>query len=143
MVWMGEREVAQFIEDQEVEAAQQVCSSSLPVSPGFGIELVHQVHDVKEPPALPAANAGSGDADSEVGLSRPGAANQHDVALLVQELAAGQVAHQRLVHRGVLEGESYLIPAGVVHDAHSGSDGAKVIATYVVEKGKPLASPAQ
>jgi quercetin dioxygenase-like cupin family protein len=40
-------------------------------------------------------------------------------------------------------GDSYQIPAGAVHDGKSGAAGAKVIATYVVEKGKPLASPAQ
>ena len=39
-------------------------------------------------------------------------------------------------------GESYQVPPGAVHDAKTGSNGAKVIATYVVEKGKPLASPA-
>jgi quercetin dioxygenase-like cupin family protein len=39
-------------------------------------------------------------------------------------------------------GQSYQIPAGAVHDGKSGPQGAKVIATYVVEKGKPLASPA-
>ena len=39
-------------------------------------------------------------------------------------------------------GDSYQIPAGAIHDAKSGPKGAKVIATYVVEKGKPLASPA-
>jgi quercetin dioxygenase-like cupin family protein len=40
-------------------------------------------------------------------------------------------------------GDSYQIPAGAVHDGKSGPKGAKVIATYVVEKGKPLASPAK
>jgi len=40
-------------------------------------------------------------------------------------------------------GDSYLIPAQVVHDAQSGPEGAKVIATYIIEKGQPLASPAQ
>lgn len=39
-------------------------------------------------------------------------------------------------------GESYLVPANVVHDAKSGPDGATVIATYIVENGQPLASPA-
>lgn len=39
-------------------------------------------------------------------------------------------------------GDSYVVPAGAIHDARSGGQGAKVIATYVVEKGKPLASPA-
>ena len=40
-------------------------------------------------------------------------------------------------------GDSYQIPAGAVHDARAGPQGAKVIATYVVEKGKPLAFPAK
>ncbi len=39
-------------------------------------------------------------------------------------------------------GESYQIPSGAIHDGRSGAQGAKVIATYVVEKGKPLATPA-
>jgi quercetin dioxygenase-like cupin family protein len=39
-------------------------------------------------------------------------------------------------------GESYSIPAGAAHDGKSGPNGATVIATYVVEKGKPLATPA-
>ena len=40
-------------------------------------------------------------------------------------------------------GDSYQIPAGAIHDARSGPKGAKLIATYVVEKGKPLATPAK
>lgn len=40
-------------------------------------------------------------------------------------------------------GDSYVVPAGVVHDAKSGAKGAKVIATYVVEKSKPFATPAR
>lgn len=43
----------------------------------------------------------------------------------------------------VKAGESFVIPAGVVHDAHNSSDKPiKLIGVYVVEKGKPLASPA-
>ena len=44
--------------------------------------------------------------------------------------------------RPLKSGDSYQNPAGAPHDARSGAQGAKVIATYVVEKGKPLASPA-
>jgi len=44
--------------------------------------------------------------------------------------------------RSLKAGDSYQIPAQSIHDARSGAQGAKVIATYVVEKGKPLASPA-
>ena len=42
----------------------------------------------------------------------------------------------------VKAGESYKVPPGAVHDARTGANGAKVIATYVVEKGKPLATSA-
>jgi quercetin dioxygenase-like cupin family protein len=39
-------------------------------------------------------------------------------------------------------GDSYQVPPVAVHDARSGDKGAKIMAVYVVEKGKPLASPA-
>jgi len=45
--------------------------------------------------------------------------------------------------RMVKAGESFYVPAGLVHDGKNvGSGAAKVLATYVVEKGKPVASPA-
>ncbi|MGN6460569.1 MAG: cupin domain-containing protein [Pseudolabrys sp.] len=40
-------------------------------------------------------------------------------------------------------GDSYQISHAAIHDAQAGSKGAKVIATYIVEKGKPLAQPAK
>ena len=44
--------------------------------------------------------------------------------------------------RTLKAGESYFIPAGVVHAAKNVDKGVtKVLATYVVEKGKPVASP--
>jgi quercetin dioxygenase-like cupin family protein len=40
-------------------------------------------------------------------------------------------------------GQTFLIPPGTVHNAtNSGSTTARVVATYLVEKGKPLATPA-
>ncbi|WP_238541100.1 cupin domain-containing protein [Polaromonas sp. CF318] len=45
--------------------------------------------------------------------------------------------------RQVKAGESFVIPAGVVHDAHNTTNAPiKLVGVYVVEKGKPLASPA-
>jgi quercetin dioxygenase-like cupin family protein len=45
--------------------------------------------------------------------------------------------------RTVKAGESFVIPAGVVHDAHNASSAPiKLVGVYVVEKGKPLATPA-
>ena len=46
--------------------------------------------------------------------------------------------------RKLKAGESFVIPAGVVHDAHNDSaEPVKLLGVYVVEKGKPLASPGQ
>lgn len=41
-------------------------------------------------------------------------------------------------------GDVFLIPAGKVHNAtNTGSAQATIIASYIVEKGKPLATPAK
>lgn len=39
-------------------------------------------------------------------------------------------------------GDSYQVPPVAIHEARAGAKGAKLIATYVVVKGQPLASPA-
>jgi quercetin dioxygenase-like cupin family protein len=45
--------------------------------------------------------------------------------------------------RVVKAGEAFFVPAGVIHDAtNTGTGKAKVFATYIVEKGKPIATPA-
>lgn len=44
--------------------------------------------------------------------------------------------------RQLKAGDSYQVPPMRVHDARTEGSGAKVIATYVVEKGKLLATPA-
>ena len=40
-------------------------------------------------------------------------------------------------------GESFQVPAGAVHAEGAGPAATKVMAVYVVEKGKPLVTPAQ
>jgi quercetin dioxygenase-like cupin family protein len=46
-------------------------------------------------------------------------------------------------NRIVKAGEGFVIPAGVVHNAKNSSTmTTKLVGVYVVEKGKPLASPA-
>ena len=39
-------------------------------------------------------------------------------------------------------GDSYYVSAGTIHSARSGPNGAKVVGVFIVEKGKPLTSPA-
>ena len=41
-------------------------------------------------------------------------------------------------------GGTFLIPAGTIHNAtNTGPGTGKILATYIVEKGKPLATPAK
>ena len=80
------------------------------------------------------------------------------VAVAVAALAAASVYAQHGFSRKMLQdhslsvsdrhavqvGESFFIPAGTVHDGKNiGKGPAKVLATYAVEKGKPVASPAK
>jgi quercetin dioxygenase-like cupin family protein len=45
--------------------------------------------------------------------------------------------------RKVAPGEAFVIPAGVVHNAgNEGASPTRLVGVYVIEKGKPLASPA-
>jgi quercetin dioxygenase-like cupin family protein len=45
--------------------------------------------------------------------------------------------------RRIKAGESFVVPAGVVHDAQNDSNATvKLVGVYIVEKGKPLATPA-
>ena len=45
--------------------------------------------------------------------------------------------------RKVAAGQGFVIPAGVVHNAkNEGATPVRLVGVYVVEKGKPLASPA-
>lgn len=46
--------------------------------------------------------------------------------------------------RRLKAGESFVIPAGTVHDAvNTGKGTLKLVGVYVVDKGKPLAAPAK
>jgi hypothetical protein len=78
---------------------------SLAAGAGLCFKPVYQVHDGEEPAAGAIADTGARDGNREVGLAGARAADQHDVALMRQELAASQVAHQGLVDRRAIEGE--------------------------------------
>jgi quercetin dioxygenase-like cupin family protein len=45
--------------------------------------------------------------------------------------------------RTLKTGEPFFVPAGVIHNGHpAAGSSAKVVATYVIEKGKPVSTPA-
>ena len=64
-----------------------------------------------------------------------------EISYIVEGEATLMVAGQ--APRKVKAGEGFVIPAGVVHNAQNdGTTPTKLVGVYVVEKGKPLASPA-
>lgn len=45
--------------------------------------------------------------------------------------------------RSYQAGESFVVPAGTIHDAsNASSEPVRLLGVFVVEKGKPLATPA-
>jgi mannose-6-phosphate isomerase-like protein (cupin superfamily) len=55
----------------------------------------------------------------------------------------GEILIEGQQPRKVKAGDGFVIPNGARHDAHNtGSGPLKLAAIYVVEKGKPLATPA-
>jgi hypothetical protein len=76
---------------------------SLAAIASLGFEPVDEINDVVEPAAGAGADAAPGNRDGEVGLASPGAADQDGVALLREEAAAGEIAHEGLIDRRTLE----------------------------------------
>jgi quercetin dioxygenase-like cupin family protein len=96
----------------------------------------------------------------QVDLSVPGREAVTAVAELQPGAAAGRHTHPGEEIGYVIEGtvlvevdgkppmtltggKAFLIPAGAIHNAtNKGSSAARVLATYIIEKGKPVATPA-
>jgi len=64
-----------------------------------------------------------------------------EISYVVEGEATLMIAGQ--APRKVAAGQGFVIPAGIVHNAkNDGATAIKLVGVYVVEKGKPLASPA-
>ena len=62
---------------------------------------------------------------------------------VVSERVDPRLEISEITNRVVKAGDGFVVPAGVKHDAHNtGSAPLKLVGVYVVEKGKPLATPA-
>ena len=92
---LGEGQIAEFVEDQEVEAGQVIGEPPLAAVAGFGLQPIDEIDDVVEAAAAAGADATAGDGDCQMGLAGAGAADQDDVALLLEETAGGEVVDLR------------------------------------------------
>ena len=66
---LGEGQVAEFVEDDEVASDELVCGAALAPGAKFGLEVVDQVDDVVAPAACAFSDAGARDGDGEMGLA--------------------------------------------------------------------------
>ena len=89
---LSEGQIAEFVEDDEVHAGQVIGDPTLPSVAGLGLEPVDEIDHVVEPAAGAGSDAASGDGDGKMGLAGAGSADQHGVALLGNEAAAGEIA---------------------------------------------------
>src|SRR5215510_1360797 len=76
---------------------------ALPSVAGLRLEAVDEVDHVVEAAAGAGPDAASGDGNGQMGFAGAGASDQHHVALLDDEAAAGEVIDQRLVDRRAVE----------------------------------------
>jgi hypothetical protein len=66
---LGEREIAEFIEDDDVEASETVGDASLSCGSTFGLELIDEIDGGEEPPARSRADATARDGDGQMRLA--------------------------------------------------------------------------
>src|SRR5947209_4529312 len=72
---LGERQVAEFVEDDEVEPGQVIGEAALPASAGFALQPIDEVEDGVEAASRAATDAGSRDGYGEMGFAGAGATN--------------------------------------------------------------------
>ena len=104
---LGEGQITQFVEDDEVETSHVVGKPSLLAATGLGLKPVHQIDDVVEAAAGAAADERTGNGDGEMGLAGSGAADEDHVPLIGDEAAIGQLPNQPLVDRRAGEVELF------------------------------------
>ena len=115
---------------------------------GAGATALHAQQGIKRIPLqkvalddVPGKEAVLGIAEVPAGL----AAGRHrhfgyELGLVLEGSALMEIEGEP--PRELKAGDSYAIAAGKAHDAKALGAGAKVIAVYIVDQGKPLATPA-
>src|SRR6516164_215168 len=82
---LDERQIAEFVENQEVETSEAIGGAALPAGTGFGLQPVDQVDCSVEAATGAGADAGAGNGYGKMAFSGAGAADEHVVALVLEE----------------------------------------------------------
>src|SRR5438132_5803187 len=88
---LGEGQIAEFVEDDEVHAGEMIGESALPTVAGLSLEPVDEIDHVVEPTAGAGADAASGDGDGEMRLA--GAGRSSDILPGIRTPEAGSSTH--------------------------------------------------
>src|SRR6516164_9180284 len=96
---LGERQIPEFVEHDEVEAGQIISQTALPTTAGLALQSVDEIDNGIKAAPWTAADAGSRDGYRKMRLASTGASDQHGVALLGEKATARLIAHPRLIDR--------------------------------------------
>src|SRR5437879_7104599 len=94
---LGEGQIAEFVENDEVHAREIFGEPPLPAGAGFALQPIDEIDDGIEAAPGAAADAGSRNSYGQMRLAGASSADQHGIALLSQKDAARQIAAQRIV----------------------------------------------
>ena len=78
---LGKREIAEFVEDDEVEPGQVIGEAALAAGTGFTFQPINEVDDGVKAAPRAATDARAGDSDCKVAFAGAGPPDQHGVAL--------------------------------------------------------------
>jgi len=84
---LGEGEIAEFVENDEVHAGEVIGEPALPAAAGLGFEPIDEIDDIVEPAAGAGADAASRDGDGEMGLA--GSGRSSDILPGIRATAGG------------------------------------------------------
>src|SRR3954464_11340875 len=96
---LSEGQVAEFVENDEVDAREILGEPPLPAGAGFALQPIDEVNDGVEAAPGAAADATPRNRDRQMRLAGAGSADQHCIALFSQKGTARQIADQRLIDR--------------------------------------------
>lgn len=94
---LRERQIAEFVEDDEVEACKVISHPTLFAAARFRFQTIDQVNDVEEASTCAVADERTGNRDGQMALACSRAADENDVALVGDEGAGGQFPHQGFI----------------------------------------------
>src|SRR3954463_5908933 len=146
---LAEREVAEFVDDDEIVAQQLLGETAAAPGRLLLLELVDEIDQIEEAPPGTGADDGGGDADGEMGFAGAGAADEDGVALGIEEGSGGKFAHHAGIDRGVGKDEFVdVLEDGEPGAADAIADRASLAmgvlgADQAGEEGVDLVAPAQ